>query len=91
MSKQDNVSLFHGDCFEVARKLIAQGVKFDAILTDPPYGIMKGMDSITGHTPDGRLVVTQKHEWDIALPITSTFDLIRDLTRPKANVLLFAQ
>lgn len=91
MSKQSSVSLFHGDCFSIATQLIDAGIRVDAILTDPPYGIMRGMDSITGHTPDGKLIVTQKHEWDTALPITSTFELIRDLTRPKANVLLFAQ
>lgn len=91
MSNPSNVSLFHGDCFSVAEKLIDSGVRVDAVLTDPPYGIMRGMDSITGHTPDGKLIVTQKHEWDTALPIGETFDLISSLTRPKANVLLFAQ
>lgn len=30
--------LFHGDCLEVMRQLIDEGVKVDAIITDPPYG-----------------------------------------------------
>ena len=30
--------LYNGDCLEVMDKLIAEGVKVDAIITDPPYG-----------------------------------------------------
>lgn len=30
--------LFLGDCLEVMDRLIADGVKFDAIIADPPYG-----------------------------------------------------
>jgi len=30
--------LLHGDCLEVMDELIAEGVKVDAIITDPPYG-----------------------------------------------------
>jgi len=30
--------LIHGDCLEVMDKLIDEGVKVDAIITDPPYG-----------------------------------------------------
>ena len=35
MTKMD---LYNGDCLEVMDKLIEQGVKVDAIITDPPYG-----------------------------------------------------
>ena len=31
--------LYNGDCLEVMDKLIAEGVKVDCILTDPPYGM----------------------------------------------------
>ena len=33
-----NIQLYHGDCLEIMDKLIEQGVKVDAIITDPPYG-----------------------------------------------------
>ena len=33
-----NYKLYRGDCLEVMDGLIALGVKFDAIITDPPYG-----------------------------------------------------
>lgn len=32
------IELYKGDCLEVMDKLIADGVKVDAIITDPPYG-----------------------------------------------------
>lgn len=32
------MDLYNGDCLEVMDKLISQGVKVDAIITDPPYG-----------------------------------------------------
>lgn len=33
------MDLYNGDCLEIMDKLIADGVKVDAIITDPPYGI----------------------------------------------------
>ncbi|MEE1252094.1 MAG: DNA methyltransferase, partial [Bacteroidales bacterium] len=30
--------LYNGDCIQIMRKLIDEGVKVDAIITDPPYG-----------------------------------------------------
>ena len=34
-----NYKLYKGDCLEVMDRLIEKGVKVDAIITDPPYGI----------------------------------------------------
>ena len=36
--KDEYIRLFQGDCLEVMDRLIEKGVKFDAIITDPPYG-----------------------------------------------------
>ena len=33
----ENIKLYNGDCLNVMDKLIEQGVKVDAIITDPPY------------------------------------------------------
>lgn len=33
-----DIKLYKGDCLEVMDRLIEQGVKVDAIITDPPYG-----------------------------------------------------
>ena len=40
LKKENNLEelkLYNGDCLEVMDKLIAEGVKVDAIITDPPY------------------------------------------------------
>ena len=34
----ENSKIYQGDCLEVMDGLISLGVKFDAIITDPPYG-----------------------------------------------------
>ena len=34
----ENCVLYNGDCLEVMDKLITDGIKVDAIITDPPYG-----------------------------------------------------
>lgn len=34
----EGVDLYKGDCLEVMDRLIAAGVKVDAIITDPPFG-----------------------------------------------------
>ena len=36
--KDEDVKLIQGDCLEVMDKLIQEGLKVDAIITDPPYG-----------------------------------------------------
>ena len=36
--KTDNLRLIQGDCIEAMQMLIEQGVKVDAVITDPPYG-----------------------------------------------------
>lgn len=35
------INLYHGDCLQIMDKLIADGVKVDAVVTDPPYLIKK--------------------------------------------------
>ena len=32
------IELYQGDCIEVMNNLISQGIKVDAVITDPPYG-----------------------------------------------------
>lgn len=36
--KYKNIELFNNDCLLIMDKLISEGVKFDAIISDPPYG-----------------------------------------------------
>ena len=50
----ENVNLFNGDCLEVMDRLITLGVKVDAIITDPPYGI-----SLTPQRKNGKFKDTK--------------------------------
>lgn len=34
----NGIALYNGDCLEVMDRLIEEGIKVDAIITDPPYG-----------------------------------------------------
>ena len=36
--KDDFCTITQGDCLEVMAKMVEKGLKFDAIITDPPYG-----------------------------------------------------
>ena len=36
--KDEYIELIQGDCLSVMDELIEQGIKFDAVITDPPYG-----------------------------------------------------
>lgn len=40
-SEDKSVRLYNGDCLEVMDMLIEKGIKVDAIITDPPYGMLK--------------------------------------------------
>ena len=38
MADFPKTDLFYGDCLQIMKKLIAENIKVDAIITDPPYG-----------------------------------------------------
>ena len=41
---EENYTIYNGDCFKVMEELIANSIKIDAIICDPPYNI----DGTTG-------------------------------------------
>ena len=71
------VKLFQGDCLEVMPSLIDDGVRVDMILTDPPYGTMKG----------GAYML----EWDTLIEPTTIFEWANNLLRQNGKMLLFSQ
>lgn len=77
------IDLIHGDCIDEMHKLIDDGVKVDLILTDPPYGTVKGMDL------DGWK--NQSTEWDNRLPTKEMFDCCEKLLTWKGICILFSQ
>ena len=67
--------LWQGDCLELMKNIPDGSV--DLVLTDPPYGTMKGIDD--------------KHDWDIILPTKEMFEQLSRIVRQNGKVVLFSQ
>ena len=67
--------LWHGDCLELMKDIPDGSV--DLVLTDPPYGTMKGID--------------EKHDWDLVINPLKMFSQIDRVLRPNGKVVLFSQ
>lgn len=75
--------LIQGDCIEEMQNLIDEGIKVDLILTDPPYGTIKGVGL------DGWDKTTT--EWDTQLPTDKMFHCCERLLYTNSNLILFSQ
>lgn len=64
------IKLYNNDCIIKMKELIDEGIKFDAIITDLPYG-------------------TTKCQWDEIIPFDIMWSYIKDLIKPKGNIILF--
>ena len=69
------VDLRLGDCLELMKNIPDGSV--DLVLTDPPYGTMKGIDD--------------KHEWDTAIEPVKIFEQISRILRQNGKAVLFSQ
>ena len=65
MFKEKRYEIHQGDCFEIMDKLIEAGIKVDMILTDPPYGTVKGI---------AKMGMEGKVDWDEKLNNEKMFD-----------------
>ena len=69
------VDLRLGDCLELMKDIPDGSV--DLVLTDPPYGTMKGIDD--------------KHDWDTILDTQTMFAEISRILRQNGKAILFSQ
>lgn len=67
----EGVTLYLGDCFEVLPTL----GRFDAVVTDPPYGIGEDGGTFRGRKGQ-KLRVLPKGNWDSSRPAREIFDLM---------------
>ena len=67
--------LWHGDCLELMKNIPDGSV--DLVLTDPPYGTMKGIDD--------------KHDWDTIIDTEKMFSEISRVLRRNGKAVLFCQ
>ena len=73
------MELIHGDAFEQLNKMIKNGVRVDALISDPPYGTIQGMQ-----------LQGSKHKvgWDVKIDWDEFFDKAFQVTD---TVILFGQ
>ena len=67
--------LWQGDCLELMKNIPDGSV--DLVLTDPPYGTMKGIDD--------------KHDWDTIIDTEKMFGEISRVLRRNGKAVLFCQ
>lgn len=75
----DNCTIYNADCFEVMKELKKQKIEFDLVLTDPPYGTIKGISHI------------KNTDWDTKLNTRQMVRSIANITRDKGRIILFSQ
>lgn len=76
------IKLMKGDCMEEMKKLENESV--DLILTDPPYGTIKGMEI----TKDGR-VSNKRNDWDVVVNVGDMLEEFQRVLRPNGKALIF--
>jgi len=76
--------LIQGDCMVEMDKLISKGIKFDAIITDPPYGTIKGIKNVNHG-------LSNRCEWDDKLNTIEMFNKCEKLLKQCGTLILFAQ
>lgn len=76
-----DINLLHGDCLIQSDKI--ESGSADLILTDPPYGTMKGaqLDGWNG----------KKTDWDNAIDPKDIFNLANRILRKNGKMILFSQ
>lgn len=73
MFENERYKLYRGDCLEIMDELISLGIKFDAIITDPPYGKLN----------------KNKTKWDNPIPYNKMWERLEKLTKETTPIILF--
>ena len=77
--------LFFGDCLIESDKIESGSV--DLILTDPPYGTMKGQ----GNSPAAKSLGLDNCEWDESIDPLKLFEVANRMLRKNGKLILFSQ
>ena len=79
----ETITLWHGDCLELMKNIPDGSV--DLVLTDPPYGTVKGMPI------DGWRRKEDCAEWDSTIDMKAMFAEIPRVLRQNGKAILFSQ
>lgn len=78
-----NFKIYSGDCLIEQSKIENSSV--DLILTDLPYGIMKGIDR------NNHVFKKGKYDWDKAIDSNDIFAIASRILKRNSKMLLFSQ
>ena len=79
------IQLLKGDCLIESDKIESGSV--DLILTDLPYGTMKGRDYSKQPNQKEGSKTAQDHNWDETLPTKKVFEIAKKRINEKPNTL----
>ena len=83
------IKLYKGDCLIESDKIESGSV--DLILTDLPYGTMKGRDYSKQPNQKEGSKTAQDHNWDETLPTKKVFEIANRILRKNGKMILTAQ
>ena len=83
-TNKENYKLYMGDSLEVMDKLMSLEIKFDAVITDPPYNISRKNNFKTM----GRAGI-DFGEWDKDFDLTSWISRCEPLLKKGGNIVIF--
>jgi len=83
------MKLYKGDCLIESDKIESGSV--DLILTDLPYGTMKGRDYSKQPNQKEGSKTAQDHNWDETLPTQKVFEIANRILRKNGKMILTAQ
>lgn len=81
----EGVTLWHGDCLELMKDIPDGSV--DLVLTDPPYGTIKGIEKSRASKDCGYRAC----DWDEIIPTDQMFAELSRVLRPNGKAILFSQ
>ena len=79
------MKLYKGDCLVESDKI--ENGSVDLILTDLPYGTMKGAEKTNKYGNKNN----PKHEWDTVIDTTKIYEIANRILRKNGKMVLFAQ
>ena len=79
------INLMQGDCLELMKNIPDGSV--DLVLTDPPYGTIKGIEKSKASKDCGYRAC----DWDEAIPTDKMFAELSRVLRPNGKAVLFSQ
>ena len=84
-----NIILKKGDCLDLLKDIPDNSI--DLILTDPPYGTIKGLKVDKYRKKNNKEEIKENNKWDVLIDINLMFKEIERVLRPNGRCILLSQ